>query len=145
MSGTSSPFRENPDRTGREADPFLVPFTDHNSIKRSSSRPLPFSNSNTASPIHGGFHGGHKLSPSLELRSEIHRLQFELSSLRDESEVEKVGHEKAIRDLEQKVKNEGQRGDVRVKHDCNIHDRNWKRTAASCTIRTINLLRSWRH
>jgi mitotic spindle assembly checkpoint protein MAD1 len=46
------------------------------------------------------------------LRDKVQSLSFELSTLRNERELEKIRHEDTVRELEQKIKAEGKRADV---------------------------------
>lgn len=46
------------------------------------------------------------------LRSELNTLRYELSTLQEEREMEKIRHEKEIRALEAKVEEHGKRADV---------------------------------
>lgn len=46
------------------------------------------------------------------LRSELNSVRYELSTLQEERELEKIRHEKEIRILETKVEEQGKRADV---------------------------------
>lgn len=48
------------------------------------------------------------------LRSELNSVRYELSTLQEERELERIRHEKEIRVLETKVEEQGKRADVGI-------------------------------
>lgn len=51
------------------------------------------------------------------LRSELNSVRYELSTLQEERELERIRHEKEIRTLETKVEEQGKRADVGILSD----------------------------
>ncbi len=104
---SSSPFKDVPDsRNGADLSGHAENHPHSSPPNSLSARTLQTLARKTSSSVLK------RSSPPVDLRAQLHKLKFELSAVKDEADRDRLRHEKAVRELEAKVKSEGKNTDV---------------------------------